>query len=69
MSTPSDDIQNFKVALKKLMAKHNISSISWGCSECSDTHGLSDEHMLIVHKDWRHQERVSDSHSLEQSDL
>lgn len=41
----------FEKELKALMVKHNVDSIYWSCGECSDTHGIYEEEMVISFND------------------
>lgn len=41
------NINNFKMELKELLKKYNA-SISFSVGECSDTHGLYDEKMVLT---------------------
>ena len=40
------NIKEFKKDLKEVLAKHKA-SISFSVSDCSDTHGLCDEQMVV----------------------
>lgn len=41
--------QQFIEELDSLLTKYNA-SIDWGCSECSDTHGIYDERMTVTNR-------------------
>lgn len=43
-------MNEFQIELKALLDKYNA-TISWGCSPCSDTHGIYDEYMIVWGKD------------------
>lgn len=60
------NIDNFKKELKKLLIKYNA-DICFSCSECSDTHGLCEEQMIvnIDNKSFK----LSDGWAIEQSDF
>lgn len=36
----------FQIELRALLDKYKA-TISWGCGECSDLHGVYDEHMIV----------------------
>ena len=40
------NVKDFKKELKDLLKKYNA-SIGFSCGDCSDTHGLYDEKMII----------------------
>ena len=44
-----EEIQQFRAELKALLTKYNT-SIYFSVSSCSDTHGLYDEKMVIIHR-------------------
>ena len=69
MTTPKQDIKNFKSELKALMLKYNILSIGWDCSDSSDTQGIYGEKMVACHKENWYEEVICTGGEIEPSDL
>ena len=53
---------NFITELKALLEKYNA-SIGWECAECSDTHGIYNEHMVIEYESATRKEYITISGS------
>lgn len=62
----SDTFKQFKKELKELLEKHNV-SISADCADCSDLHGVYQEHISIYNG--KEEETLCEGWDLEADDI
>lgn len=65
-----EQIKEFKNELKLLLEKYNV-YIGLNFADCSDTHGMYDERIVIYSDSWRQQDEIvlTNGYTLYPSDL
>lgn len=61
-------LKYFKADLRALLLKHHA-VIKVGYSDCSDTHGMSGEHMNVQFTDINHTHQIVDEWGISPNDL